>query len=287
MDDAIEGGASWRKRLVDFIEGAEIFVIVLSGHSIRSKEVQTELDLAADAEKPIIPVRIEEVSIPKEMKHSLAGKQWIDFSTNPPAGHEALKAALNAVAVPAPGASFASVLGTLPSLPVLPATPTAKRKTESTDETDPYRAAIEAGQRLSDKYDELIERLDSATPKSLSVILPGEWTVGIGVEVWTFTLERSGVFTAKPTMPIRGPSWISSIEGQWALESETCVQFNPRFSLVAGFFDFTFDEIEGKRLAGTTNFPGRAALEVEDIERRGTSWRRAWHQAGEQVGSMP
>lgn len=284
MDDAIHGGAFWREKLAEAIQAAEIFVIVLSRHSIDSGEVRIELELAADDKKPIIPVLVERVDIPTRMKHALAGKNRIDLYTDPAAGHESLRAALDAVVAAAPGASFiTSAIEARRVPPAVPTAPAKRPKAEPTRTADPTRAAIEAGQNLIEKYDELIERLDSTMSKSLYVILPGTWKVSIGVlrSRWTFTLEKSGAFKAeREATEVHLPGLLRpprSLEGTWAVASEESVEFSPGLNPIRSIpFDFTFGEIDRKQLGGTTNFTGESVTFLpEDGERSETTWRRA------------
>ena len=280
MDDAIKGGAFYREKLAEAIEAAEIFVIVLSKRSIDSDEVRAELEIAADEKKPIIPVLVEQVRIPTRMKHTLAGKNRIDLSADPAAGHESLRAALADVVAASPIASsmnFAVETRRVP--PVVWPAPAAKPKAEARSVDDLRRAAIEAGQKLIDKYDELIERVESATPKSLSVVLPGTWNVTIAFfDHWTFTLEKSGAFKAERKVG-KYASGVpqAGLKGTWAVVAEKSVEFTPRPNTIRSMpFDFTFGEIDRKQLDGTTNFSERSGFSAsEDDERIQTSWSRA------------
>ncbi len=73
----IRGGKAWRKEIVIAIEGAAALVVALSPHSAASSNVATELDLAKDANKAIIPLEIRTTAIPPEMKYQLTGLQRI------------------------------------------------------------------------------------------------------------------------------------------------------------------------------------------------------------------
>src|SRR4051812_43318851 len=73
----IRGGTAWRKEIVMAIEGAAALVVALSPNSAASANVATELDLAKDANKAIIPLEIRATTIPPEMKYQLIGLQRI------------------------------------------------------------------------------------------------------------------------------------------------------------------------------------------------------------------
>jgi hypothetical protein len=69
----IPGGEQWRRQIVRAIESSEAFLIVLSPHSVISDNVRKELDLAEGAQKRVLPVIVQPVDIPAEMKYQLVG----------------------------------------------------------------------------------------------------------------------------------------------------------------------------------------------------------------------
>ena len=78
---AIQIGAMWREEIVHAIEGSSYFVVILSCHSIRSENVVKELSIAESADKVILPVLIDDVSLPAQMKYQLVGVQFIRFQS--------------------------------------------------------------------------------------------------------------------------------------------------------------------------------------------------------------
>ena len=60
------------------IEASKLFLLVLSAASIASPQVFREVRTAADAKLPILPVRIEPVTLEEPLKFTLAGIQWVD-----------------------------------------------------------------------------------------------------------------------------------------------------------------------------------------------------------------
>ena len=78
----IEGGQLWRESIVEAISSCQVFLILLSPHSVTSKNVRKELDLADKKEKTILPIIAKATEIPASMEYQLAGIQWIDLSSN-------------------------------------------------------------------------------------------------------------------------------------------------------------------------------------------------------------
>jgi hypothetical protein len=90
--EGIQGGARWRQKIVEAIEGSIAFIIVLSPNSIKSENVRKELDLADN--KKIIPIDIESITLPSGFKYPLAGLQRIDFASDFESGFTQLEVAL-------------------------------------------------------------------------------------------------------------------------------------------------------------------------------------------------
>jgi hypothetical protein len=78
--DEITGGELWRAQIVEAIENCDTFILVISQNSVKSKYVLQELNIADSERKRIVPVEIEPVEIPKEMKLQLSGLQTIDLT---------------------------------------------------------------------------------------------------------------------------------------------------------------------------------------------------------------
>jgi TIR domain len=77
--EGIRGGEQWRQEIVEAIEQNDVFLLVLTNNSIKSDHVRTEVDLAKESHKRIIPVDIQRVVIPTSMKYQLAGLQRINM----------------------------------------------------------------------------------------------------------------------------------------------------------------------------------------------------------------
>ena len=88
----IRAGAQWQTSIVQAIIEADYFILALSPNSIKSDNVRRELVIAANNQKQIIPICIEEdVEPPYEMQYQLAGLQRITIPKNLPALLSALE----------------------------------------------------------------------------------------------------------------------------------------------------------------------------------------------------
>jgi len=79
----IHGGELWRKAIVEAVDHAYVFVLMLSPYSVASDNVRKEVDLAEGASKPLIPMLLAPADLPAELRYQLAGIQWIDYYSNP------------------------------------------------------------------------------------------------------------------------------------------------------------------------------------------------------------
>ncbi len=76
--EAIKAGNTWRLQIVQAIDTCLAFVLMLSPNSAASDNVRREIDLAQDAKGPLLPLQLEPVKIPPEIRYQLAGQQVID-----------------------------------------------------------------------------------------------------------------------------------------------------------------------------------------------------------------
>src|SRR5438876_11586152 len=79
----IVGGSSWNASIVDAITHCTAFALTCSARSLASPNVQQEVRLAWEERRPILPLRLEAVSIPRELRYPLAGRQWVDLLDRP------------------------------------------------------------------------------------------------------------------------------------------------------------------------------------------------------------
>jgi DNA-binding transcriptional regulator GbsR (MarR family) len=81
--EILPGDSLIKKIFEEGLQGADVFIILLSNNSVESKWVKQELDVATikriDGLTRIIPIRLDNVKVP----NSLLALKWIDFSNNP------------------------------------------------------------------------------------------------------------------------------------------------------------------------------------------------------------
>ena len=77
--EEIHGGDLWREEIVEAIDNAYAFVLMLSPASVASDNVRKEVDLAEGAAKALIPVLLAPAKLPSRLRYQLAGIQWIEY----------------------------------------------------------------------------------------------------------------------------------------------------------------------------------------------------------------
>src|SRR5207237_7949515 len=73
------GGSSWNASIVDAITDCTAFALTCSAASLASPNVQQEVQLAWEEQRPILPLLLEQVPIPPELRYPLAGRQWLEL----------------------------------------------------------------------------------------------------------------------------------------------------------------------------------------------------------------
>jgi TolB-like protein len=73
--EGIDVATSWSGEIVDAIEQCKAFVVLISPSSVESHNVIKEVSLAAEQRKKILPLDLEPVELPRDMKYHLAGIQ--------------------------------------------------------------------------------------------------------------------------------------------------------------------------------------------------------------------
>ena len=76
-------GVSYAKSIVDAITGAQIMVLVFSGQTNRSKDVEREIYGAVKRGLTIIPIRIEDVDPEDSLEYFISSAHWLDALTPP------------------------------------------------------------------------------------------------------------------------------------------------------------------------------------------------------------
>lgn len=76
-------GRAYPEALVDAIQGAKVMVLVFSASANASRHVPKEVERAASAGIPILPIRIESVRPTKSLLFFLGSVHWLDALTPP------------------------------------------------------------------------------------------------------------------------------------------------------------------------------------------------------------
>lgn len=76
--DDVTGPESWAEQIVEAIHGCRVMLVLISDRANRSPHVSKEVDLAMDAGKPLLPVRVEDVLPKGALQYLLALAQWVD-----------------------------------------------------------------------------------------------------------------------------------------------------------------------------------------------------------------
>ena len=84
LDDTnIESAALWAEQIVEGLKNCKLLMLMASEDSLASANVLKEVMLASELEKIILPVYLEECTLPSRFQYQLAGIQHIDlFSEN-------------------------------------------------------------------------------------------------------------------------------------------------------------------------------------------------------------
>jgi TIR domain len=88
--EEIHGGDLWREEIVEAIDKAYAFVLMLSPDSVASDNVRKEVDLAEGANKALVPLLLASVKLPSRFRYQLAGIQWIEYYRDPEAKYHEL-----------------------------------------------------------------------------------------------------------------------------------------------------------------------------------------------------
>jgi hypothetical protein len=76
-------GQPYAASLIDAIQKAKVFVLILSSKSNQSKHVMREVSEAVETGIPIIPFRIDDVQPSTEMRYYIKSLHWLDAITPP------------------------------------------------------------------------------------------------------------------------------------------------------------------------------------------------------------
>ena len=79
----ITPGRNFAQAIIDGIRSSKVFVLIFSENSNKSNQVIREVDRAVDAGLPIINLRLDDVSLTKDLEYYLSSVHWLDATTPP------------------------------------------------------------------------------------------------------------------------------------------------------------------------------------------------------------
>jgi hypothetical protein len=80
----IPPGKTWASAIVDAIESCRLLVLLVSGHSVLSRQVAREVQLADAAGVNVLAVRLQPVELTGDLEYFLSNTQWLEASSGPP-----------------------------------------------------------------------------------------------------------------------------------------------------------------------------------------------------------
>lgn len=94
--EEIKAGELWHEAIVQAVDNAYAFVLMLSPSSAASNNVRKEVDLAEGANKEFVPVLLAPVELPANLRYQLPGIEWIEYYRDPEVKYSELVEALQA-----------------------------------------------------------------------------------------------------------------------------------------------------------------------------------------------
>ncbi|MCJ7446691.1 MAG: SUMF1/EgtB/PvdO family nonheme iron enzyme [Bacteroidales bacterium] len=79
----ITPGAPFAEAIIDGIKGSKVFILVYSSNSNQSNQVVKEVDRAVHHRLAIIPLRLEDVPMSKQLEYYVSDVHWLDALTPP------------------------------------------------------------------------------------------------------------------------------------------------------------------------------------------------------------
>ena len=74
----IGAGADFPSAILQGISSTRLMIVILSAGAVSSPHVLSEIDHAFNQKRPIIPVRLSSVTLPKDFDYFLATQQWLE-----------------------------------------------------------------------------------------------------------------------------------------------------------------------------------------------------------------
>lgn len=78
----IPKGAQWAEEIDKAIQNARVFVVIVSSHSVESKQVPKEIALAVSACESIFPFRIDDIGLQGTFRYYLSDYQFTDATSD-------------------------------------------------------------------------------------------------------------------------------------------------------------------------------------------------------------
>jgi TIR domain-containing protein len=94
--EEIKAGELWQEAIVQAVDNAYAFVVMLSPSSATSDNVRKEVDVAEGENKELVPVLLAPVELPAKLRYQLAGIEWIEYYRDPDVKYGELVEALQA-----------------------------------------------------------------------------------------------------------------------------------------------------------------------------------------------
>jgi hypothetical protein len=91
----IDGATMWGEEIVNALEGAKVLLLAITASAARSHNVAKEVVLVSERKGHILPVHLEQTTIPAALRYPLAGIQAIEYYSGDP--DEQLKTILRAL----------------------------------------------------------------------------------------------------------------------------------------------------------------------------------------------
>jgi hypothetical protein len=99
----IPPGATWASAIVDAIADSRVMVLLFSSRSNSSQQVLREVERAVARGLPILPVRIEDASLSRDMEYFISASHWLDATAGPMEEHlQLLARRVRALTIDAP-----------------------------------------------------------------------------------------------------------------------------------------------------------------------------------------
>lgn len=77
-------GTPYARAIMEGIDGCDKFIVLITKNSVKSNDVLNEVDNAHSAMKTIIPVRLTDTELPRELNYYLSRAQWLTLPFSNP-----------------------------------------------------------------------------------------------------------------------------------------------------------------------------------------------------------